>query len=130
MAPKPIGPKSNHPEELVPPKWHKYLDVFDPVEVNNLPPHRSDFDCAIKLEDGQTPPKGPLYHLSKDEQQVLFDYVKENLRKGFIHHSMSCLPAHKTMTWKPLPATASSSSSHIYHMINFFTKQAIIDSMA
>ena len=89
IAPRPLDVQSDNFADFIPSKWHEYLDVFDPVDVEKLPPHRGEFDCAIELEDDQSPPKGPLYHLSKDEQQVLFDYVEQNLRKGFIRRSTS-----------------------------------------
>lgn len=70
-------------------KYHSYASVFSPVKVERLPPHRADFDMSIELEDDKTPPFGPLYHLSALERQTLFDYVEENLRKGFIRRSTS-----------------------------------------
>ncbi len=73
----------------VPPKYHEYASVFSPVDVEKLPPHREGFNMAIELEDGKQPPFGPLYHLSTLERQTLFDYVEENLRKGFIRRSTS-----------------------------------------
>ena len=75
-------------KKLVPEKYHDYLDVFSPTEVMRLPDHRP-YDINIKLEDGKTPPFGPIYSLSQDEQKALFEYIEHNLSKGFIHRSTS-----------------------------------------
>ncbi|GLB39530.1 putative coprinopsis cinerea okayama7 130 [Lyophyllum shimeji] len=73
---------------LVPEKYHSYLDVFDPVEVLKLPEHRP-YDIAIDLEEGKTPPFGPIYSLAQDERQILFKYIEEQLQKGYIRRSTS-----------------------------------------
>ena len=72
----------------VPPQFHDFLDVFSPTEVKNLPPHHP-YDISIDLEDGTTPPFGPIYSLSLDERKALSDYIQENLAKGFIQRSTS-----------------------------------------
>ena len=72
----------------VPPQFHDFLDVFSPTEVKKLPPHRP-YDINIDLEDGTTPPFGPIYSLSLDERKALSDYIHENLAKGFIQRSTS-----------------------------------------
>ncbi len=60
-------------------KYHDFASVFSPVEVENLPPHRPGFDAAIELEEGKSPPFGPLYHLLQQEREVLFGYPQEGL---------------------------------------------------
>lgn len=72
----------------IPPKYRSFFDIFSPTEVEELPPHRSH-DIAIELEDGKTPPFGPLYSLSQNERAELFDYIEKNLKKGFIRRSTS-----------------------------------------
>ena len=74
--------------EAVPEKYHDFLDVFSPSEVKKLPEHRP-YDINIKLEDGKTPPFGPIYSLSQDERKALFEYIEHNLAKGFIRRSTS-----------------------------------------
>ncbi|KAL7280850.1 hypothetical protein ACG7TL_005794 [Trametes sanguinea] len=87
LSPKPPPPDDHL--RYVPKKYHDFTSVFSPVEVENLPPYRPGFDAAIELEDGKTPPFGPLYHLSQHEREVLFDYIETNLWKGFIRRSTS-----------------------------------------
>ena len=94
LEPPPIPPDNTfcNPDEeikkLVPEKYHDYLDVFSPTEVKWLPDHCS-YNVEIKLEEGKTPPFGPIYSLSTDECKALFDYIEEHLTKGFIQRSTS-----------------------------------------
>ena len=69
--------------QSVPPDYHEFLDVFLKSSADKLPPHRS-FDHKIELEDSKSPPYGPIYGLSENESKVLFDWIQENLSKGFI----------------------------------------------
>ncbi|OJT10654.1 Transposon Tf2-12 polyprotein [Trametes pubescens] len=87
-SPPPEPPLNDHAKH-VPDKYHPYADVFSPIDVEKLPPHRPGFDAAIEVEDGASPPFGPLYHLSKTERALVLDYVESNLRKGFIRRSSS-----------------------------------------
>ena len=62
--------------------------MFSESKARSLPPHRS-FDHKIELEEGKTPPFGPIYSLSEAEHKALEEYVTENLRSGFIRSSSS-----------------------------------------
>ncbi len=81
-----------NPLDHVPKKYHNLASVFTIKDFTELPPHRP-YDCAIDLEEGKSPPFGPLYHLSQSERAVLFDYVETNLKKGFIRRSTSSAAA-------------------------------------
>ncbi|SPC63905.1 uncharacterized protein UHOD_11372 [Ustilago sp. UG-2017b] len=71
-------------------EYHQYLDVFSRVEADKLPPHCT-YNHQIPLEEGKSPPFGPIYSLSEHELKTLWEYLEENLAKGFI--SPSDLPA-------------------------------------
>ena len=47
------------------------------------------FDHKIELEEGKTPPFGPIYSLSEAEHKALEEYATENLHSGFIRSSSS-----------------------------------------
>ncbi|MBW0582645.1 hypothetical protein O181_122360 [Austropuccinia psidii MF-1] len=85
--------EEEEPEEIetvlkvVPPVYHKYLDVFSKVKAEKLPPHRA-CDHHIKLE-GLLPPVGVIYSLSKNESETLRAHISENVEKGFIRPSSS-----------------------------------------
>ena len=74
--------------DMVPADYHTYLDVFSKERADTLPPHRP-FDHTIPIEEGKTPPFGPIYSLSETELKALKDYLEENLKKGFIQPSES-----------------------------------------
>ena len=81
---------SGTPPDLsgVPPEYHEFADVFSKTKADILPEHRP-YDLKITLEEGATPPLGPIYSLSKIELDTLRDYIEENLRSGFIRPSNS-----------------------------------------
>ncbi|SLM41067.1 reverse transcriptase domain protein [Lasallia pustulata] len=80
--------KNVDPATVLPAQYHDYLDVFSRKDSNVLPPYRS-YDHTIKLLPDTTPPSECLYGMSRDEQEELRKYLKENLEKGFIRASQS-----------------------------------------
>ena len=72
----------------VPSKYHEYLNIFVKKEATELLPHCTH-DIKIKLEQGKSPPFGPIYVLTDKEKEVLRDYLSDNLAKGFIRPSSS-----------------------------------------
>ena len=83
-------PDDDEPSDLshLPPEYHEFADVFSKTKARTLPPHRT-YDHKIELEDGKTPPFGPLYSLSEAEHKALEQFVMENLQSGFIRSSIS-----------------------------------------
>ena len=47
------------------------------------------YDLKIKLEDGVTPPFGPIYSLSPHELQTLREFIDEHLANCLIHLTRS-----------------------------------------
>ena len=72
----------------IPSEYHEFSDVFSKSEAHKLPEHRP-YDLKIPLQEGTTPPFGPVYNLSPLELEVLRKYIDDNLKKGFIKHSQS-----------------------------------------
>jgi hypothetical protein len=73
--------------DMVPPEFHKFLDVFDKGRSERLPAHRPH-NLAIELEEGTTlPPTGKLYQLAPAELRSLKEFIDENLAKGYIQPS-------------------------------------------
>ncbi|MBW0590548.1 hypothetical protein O181_130263, partial [Austropuccinia psidii MF-1] len=85
--------EEEEPEEIetvlkvVPPAYHKYLDVFSKVKAEKHPPHHT-CDHHIELE-GLLPPVLVIYSLSNQESETLWAYISENVEKGFIRPSSS-----------------------------------------
>jgi hypothetical protein len=73
---------------LLPTKLHDFADVFSKIKASVLPPHRP-YDIKIELEPGKSPPFGPLYSLSRDEQKLLREWLDDQLSRGLITPSTS-----------------------------------------
>jgi len=54
----------------IPEEYHEYADVFSKSKAETLAPHHP-YDLRIELEKDSHPPVGPIYSLSKFEQEAL-----------------------------------------------------------
>jgi len=70
-------------EELVPGKFLKWRKVFGKVESERMPT-RKVWDYAIDLKKTFKPWKGRIYPLFKNEREEVQNFVKDQLRKGYI----------------------------------------------
>jgi hypothetical protein len=57
-------------QDRIPPELEEYRDVFDHEKAGTLPRTKAS-DHAIELEEGKTPPYGPIYPLSQTELKEL-----------------------------------------------------------
>jgi hypothetical protein len=87
-------------EEVIPKEYHEFLPLFSKVIAETLPPHRP-YDHKIKLQEGFTPPFGPIYSLSQKELGVLKEWIQKTLSKGFIRSSSS--PCGAPVLFAPKP---------------------------
>lgn len=72
----------------IPPELEKYRDVFDHERAGTLPRTKLS-DHVIELEEGKTPPYGPIYPLSRTELKELWAYLVDNIKKKRIRPSKS-----------------------------------------
>ena len=70
-------------EEMVPPQFHGYLDVFKKTPSECLPLCKP-WDHAIDLNPDFVPRKSKLYPMSPMEQQEVRDFIDDQLKKGYI----------------------------------------------
>ena len=75
-------------EEMVPRRFHKYLKVFEKKDSERMPT-RKTWNYAIDLKEGFMPKKGRIYPLSRVEREKVQEFVKDQLRKGYIRLSKS-----------------------------------------
>ena len=75
-------------EEMVPRWFHKYLKVFEKKESERIL-MRKAWDHAIDLREGFVPNKEKIYPLSRVEREEVQEFVKDQLRKGYIRLSKS-----------------------------------------
>jgi len=73
-------------EEMVPQRFHKYLKVFEKKDSERMPTRKA-WDHAIDLREGFVPKKGKIYPLSRVEREEVQEFVKDQLRKGYIRPS-------------------------------------------
>ena len=64
-------------------KYQAFTGVFSKKKANELPVHGTH-NHIINLKGTGDPPFGPLYNLSGNTLKVLWDYLTDNLAKGFI----------------------------------------------
>ncbi|CAG8629831.1 4306_t:CDS:2, partial [Acaulospora colombiana] len=78
----------DHLRKVIPVGYHDFLDVFSKKKSDVLPEH-TRFDHKIELEDGTTPPFGPIYSLSEVEQVALkeLSWPQQNHQEGPIPSS-------------------------------------------
>ena len=84
LAKKPV----RTPEELIPPCYHSYLDIFSEKAASRFP-LRKPWDHAINLKEMFKLKKGRLILLSPKEQKEVSEFVDEQLAKGYICPSKS-----------------------------------------
>ena len=70
-------------DEMVSRRFHKYLKVFEKKDSERMP-MRKAWDHAIDLREGFVPKKGKIYPLSRREREEVQEFVKDQLRKGYI----------------------------------------------
>src|SRR6266481_3623675 len=80
----------NIPVDLsqLPEDYHDFADVFSKSKAGKLAGHRP-YDLKITMDEGSTPPFGPIYSLSQEELAALHKFIDENLSTGFIRPSCS-----------------------------------------
>jgi len=75
-------------KKLVPERFHKWIRVFGKKQSERMPT-RKLWDHAIDVKEGFMPRKGKVYPLSREEREEVREFVKEQLRKGYIRPSKS-----------------------------------------
>ena len=85
---KTLKPKQHtDPVIKLPPKLHKFFELFSHQKTNKLPPHKP-YDHKIKFIKNKQPIYGLLYSMCQREFQILKKFLDENLAKGFIRTSL------------------------------------------
>jgi len=74
---------------MVPQEYHHLLGVFEKEEKTTVPPHQTNIDLGIDLEEGKTVPVKKIYALSYDQLEELHRYIKQNEDRGSIQRVKS-----------------------------------------
>ena len=70
-------------EEIVPPAFHTYLDVFRKEPSEWMPTYKP-WDHAIDLMLDFVPEKSKIFPLSPDDREEMSSFVRDQLQKGYI----------------------------------------------
>ncbi|PNH26348.1 hypothetical protein BJF96_g10337 [Verticillium dahliae] len=72
----------------VPKEYWKYEKIFR-EEVDTVLPKHTHYDHEIPIKEGESPRFNKIYGLNPRQMDTLDEYLKENLRKGYIRPSTS-----------------------------------------
>ena len=72
----------------MPEEFHKWIKVFGKKQLERMPT-RKIWDHMIDVKEGFIPRKGKIYPLSREERKEVREFVREQLRKGYIQPSKS-----------------------------------------
>ena len=75
-------------KKLVPEKFHEWIKVFGKKQSERMP-MRKLWDHAIDVKEGFLLRKGKVYPLSREEREEVREFMREQLRKGYIQLSKS-----------------------------------------
>ena len=70
-------------KKLVLEKFHRQIKVFGKKQSERMP-MRKQWDHVIEVKEGFIPQKGKVYPLLREEREEVREFVKEQLRKGYI----------------------------------------------
>jgi len=70
-------------EKMVSRRFHQYLKMFEKKELERMLT-RKTWNHTIDLREGFVPKKGKVYPLSRIEREEVQEFVKDQLRKGYI----------------------------------------------
>jgi len=74
--------------KLVLEKFHQWIKVFGKKQSKRMP-MRKVWDHAIEVKEGFMLRKGKVYLLLREEREEVREFIKEQLRKGYIQPSKS-----------------------------------------
>ena len=69
-------------------KYHQWIKVFGKKQSERMPT-RKVWDYAIDIKERFVPRKGKVYLLSREEREEVREFIKKQLRKGYIQLSKS-----------------------------------------
>jgi len=75
-------------KKLVLEKFHRWIKVFRKKQSERIPT-RKLWDHAIDVKKGFVPRKEKVYPLSREKREEVREFVREQLRKGYIQPSKS-----------------------------------------
>jgi hypothetical protein len=81
-------PKIQKKKTVIPDEYAEFKPLFEENIKEALAEHQ-EWDHEIELVEGAKLKPGPIYPLTRDQQEELKKYIKKNLEKGYIRPSNS-----------------------------------------
>ena len=69
--------------KLVPEKFYQWIKVIEKKQSERMPTRKA-WNHAIEIKEGFVLRKGKVYLLSRKEREEVREFIKEQLRKGYI----------------------------------------------
>ena len=72
-------------QQLPPSSWpmSEFPKIFDPIQQQQLPPHRPGWDFDVEFKDqGALPKNRHMFRLPRHQRQLVEEYVKNDLKSG------------------------------------------------
>ena len=82
--------------KLVLEKFHQWIKVFGKKQSERMM-IRKVWDHAIEVKEEFVPRKGKVYLLSREEREEVREFIKKQLRKGYIYYQ-----SHHRQHWYSL----------------------------
>lgn len=74
-------------QNKIPERYQEFESIFNEPE-GYLPEH-AEWDCEINLEPGKQPTWSGVYKTTEKEADIIKEYIKTNLKRGYIRPSSS-----------------------------------------
>ncbi|KAH9252119.1 hypothetical protein BASA81_009968 [Batrachochytrium salamandrivorans] len=74
-----------------------FLRCFRKIRPKHFRPHR-DFDFSIDLKPGSEPFHGKIYQLTREEDKVMQEWIKDNLRKDSFGTAVPHMAHHASLS--------------------------------
>jgi len=75
-------------KEMVPQKFHRWLKVFEKVELERMLTRKLwDHIINLNLKEDFIPKKRRTYLMSRQKKEKVQEFIEEQLRKGYIRPS-------------------------------------------
>ena len=70
-------------KKIVSKKFYQWIKVFGKKQSERMPMRKVQ-DYTIEVKEEFVPRKGKVYLLSREEREKVREFIKEQLRKGYI----------------------------------------------
>ena len=75
-------------KKMVSEQFHRWIKIFSKKQLERIPTQKI-WDHVINMKEEFVPRKGKVYLLSKEEKEEVDEFIREQLRKGYIRLSKS-----------------------------------------